>query len=111
MIVSYKSLVILFIMNTETILQNLKRLRKEKGVTQEEMANKLGISRVTYYSIESGKQELSIQKIDEIIKILDISIFDLIKSEILNTEKDNIITEVLEVRKKLDNIENKLKYI
>lgn len=98
-------------MNSETILNNLKRLRKEKGITQEEMANRLGISRVTYYSIENGKQELSIQKVDEIVKILNITLFDLIKSEIPNTDKEDIILEVLEVRKRLDNIEDKLKYI
>lgn len=40
---------------------NLKKLRLEAGnLTQEEMANRLGVSRVTYSFVESGKSKGSI---------------------------------------------------
>lgn len=42
------------------ILQNnLIPLRAKAGVTQEELSNILGISRQTYYALESGKKEMS----------------------------------------------------
>lgn len=37
--------------------KNLKRLRFEHDLTQEEMAEKLNVSRVTYCKIENGKSK------------------------------------------------------
>ncbi len=36
---------------------NLRQIRKQHGVTQEEMAEKLGVSRPTYIRIENGEKE------------------------------------------------------
>ncbi len=38
----------------------LKQLRKEKGLTHEEMANLIKTSRQTYAKIEKGEAELSL---------------------------------------------------
>lgn len=38
-------------------LELLRKFRKQRGLTQEEMAEKLGINRVTYTKIELGYRE------------------------------------------------------
>lgn len=38
-------------------MNELKRLRKEKGLTQKELADKLGVHYMTIYNIESGKSK------------------------------------------------------
>lgn len=39
----------------------LKRLRKEKGMTQQDVAAKLGIAQNTYSNLENGKRQKNIQ--------------------------------------------------
>lgn len=41
------------------LIENLAPLRAKLGITQEEIAGILGISRQTYYSMETGKREMS----------------------------------------------------
>lgn len=43
----------------EILVENLPSLRAKIGITQEELANILGISRQTYYSLETQKREMS----------------------------------------------------
>jgi len=52
-----------------TIQQKIRDERKLRGLTQEGVAESLGVSRATYVAIEQGKRELSIshkQKLEEI---------------------------------------------
>jgi Zn-dependent peptidase ImmA (M78 family)/DNA-binding XRE family transcriptional regulator len=44
-------------MDTGALAQNLRRLRDEKGLTQGQVAEKAGISRVAYRNIETGAAE------------------------------------------------------
>ena len=44
--------------SVELLIENLSALRARIGITQEELANILGISRQTYYSFENGKREM-----------------------------------------------------
>ena len=52
-----------------TKLNKLKGARAEKGYSQGEMADKLGISRDSYNKKENGRSEF---KLSEIIAIMDI---------------------------------------
>lgn len=49
---------------------NIKQTRKQLGITQEEMAKKLGISRPTYIQIETGKKEPTISQARVIAELL-----------------------------------------
>ena len=51
---------------------NLKRIRLEKGKTQEELAEDAGISQVSIARIEAGKLNSSICTVQRIIVALDI---------------------------------------
>jgi len=52
----------------------IKKLRIEKGLKQEEIAEKLKISRSSYISFEQGKTELSFSQVMKLANILGISL-------------------------------------
>ncbi|MDR4995344.1 helix-turn-helix transcriptional regulator [Bacillus altitudinis] len=58
---------------------NLKKIRKEKKLTQQYMADKLGISRPAYTAYELGKREPDHNTLIAISNILDVSIDFLLK--------------------------------
>lgn len=43
----------------EILYDNLAPLRAKLGITQEQLANIIGVSRQTYYSIENGTREMT----------------------------------------------------
>lgn len=53
---------------------NLEALRKNQNYTQEELADKLGVSRQTISSLENGKYNPSIQLAFKLAKIFNVSI-------------------------------------
>ena len=64
----------------------LKKLRTEKGFSQEEIAKELKISRSSYINIEQGKKELSLVEADNIARVFGISIDDLLNGHVNNEE-------------------------
>lgn len=60
------------------ILQNIETIRKEKGIKQSEIADKLGIAQPSYsrYFTESGDMKLSM--LQRIAVILEVSLVDII---------------------------------
>ena len=62
----------------ETLAFNLKRLRQFKGLTQEGLAKKVGLTKDTISKIELGKQEnVGFKYLITICRELDISIEEL----------------------------------
>ncbi len=55
------------------IKTRLKSIRKEKNYTQGFVAEKLGISLRAYSKIESGETQMTIERLNEIITILEIN--------------------------------------
>lgn len=53
-----------------TFAELIKQARKEEGITQTELANRLGYNSRYISNIESGKQEISIAKVEEIISAM-----------------------------------------
>lgn len=45
----------------ETLENNIKDLRKQKGITQDELAMSLGVTRQTIISLENGRYTASLQ--------------------------------------------------
>nr|WP_082301969.1 helix-turn-helix transcriptional regulator [Streptococcus gallolyticus] len=54
--------------------ERLKKRRLEKGFTQQQIADKLNINRVTYTNWEKGNREPNLDKIIELTQILDTTI-------------------------------------
>lgn len=57
----------------------IARIRKEKGMTQMELADKAGIHRAYIGHIERGEKNLSLSTLQKIAKALDKEIWELIK--------------------------------
>ncbi|MFA6292184.1 MAG: XRE family transcriptional regulator [Victivallales bacterium] len=64
----------------KSIPANLKRIRNIKGLTQEDLAAKAGISRNAYRSIENGDSEPRVSNLKSLADALDIKIFDLLRT-------------------------------
>jgi len=60
---------------------NLKKLRKERGWTQQELADKLNFSRSYIATIEDGKHQISTNMMFAIIQKFDIKYEDFYQKE------------------------------
>lgn len=75
--------------------KRIKMYRMAKGLTQEELAEKIGLSRNYYSAAERGVYSLNLDKVVEIINILDCSA-DEIFADVINNGykiKTSILSE------------------
>lgn len=56
----------------EAFLQNLRRLRKQKGLTQGEVAQQLKLSRTQYTAIENGRSTLGFVHLHNLAVVLGV---------------------------------------
>ena len=62
--------------------ENLRKLRQARGITQEELSEKLGYSsRSSINKIEAGDRDMPRSKIEQAAKILGVSPLELFKNE------------------------------
>ena len=83
-------------MDQRTIGAFLKALRKEKGITQEQMGEELGVSGRTISRWETGSNMPDISLLVEIAKFFDVSIPEIIKGEKKSEEMNEEAKEVAE---------------
>lgn len=65
--------------------EKVRKLREFRNYTQEYMAEQLNLSQRAYSSLENGKTQLSVDRLMDICKLLDVSV-----GEILDIENQNI---------------------
>ncbi|MDP3955807.1 MAG: DUF4065 domain-containing protein [bacterium] len=65
----------------------IKSLRTKRGISQSQIASKLGISRSSYIAIEQGKRELTLGEFEKLSSILSFSLDELENGEVPNYEK------------------------
>lgn len=86
--------------------KNLKQVRKENNLSQEQLAEKLGVSRQSVSKWESGAAYPEMDKVIQLCKLFDLSIDELMKDNIKEVKNDK------EVKKEFNNIINEfLNYI
>lgn len=73
----------------------LKSLRKEKGWTQQEVANLLGIERSTYTRYETGASEPNFEILEQLSRIFDVSTDVLIGRSAIPTPSGGVRIPVL----------------
>jgi len=66
----------------------IKRLRQKKGITQEQLAEMANISLRTLGGIEIGKNFMTAQTMETLIRCLDVSLGELFNAEHLQPTKD-----------------------
>lgn len=71
------------------IHQLLKKLRHDRGVSQQGIAEKLHISQNSYSLIESGKTKIDEQRLVQLATIFDISPAELLSSDVKSFNNKN----------------------
>lgn len=63
---------------------NIKKLRKEAGLRQEDMAKDLGVTRQTIIAIENNKYDPSLSLAFKLAKLLNTTVDELFREEEVN---------------------------
>lgn len=84
------------------ILENIKRIRRQKGYSQTNIADDLGIEMTTYGKIENGKIHLKVEMLERIAKILQVKVSEIYPALI---ENDTIIEGKFKIVKLEQNFE------
>lgn len=83
----------------------LKKRREQKRVSQQELADALGISQKTYSNIESDKSIPNIFQLYELSKILDFCVVDVFNEKGLNLDNSEILKKGLSEDSKVKYLE------
>lgn len=67
----------------------IRELREERQWTQEQMAEKLGLTRNGYAKIETGKSLPNLERLDEIAKLFGVQLFELLK-----LDQQNVVYQI-----------------
>jgi transcriptional regulator with XRE-family HTH domain len=89
----------------------LYNLRKQRGLSQEEMANRLNVSRQTVSKWEIGDSTPDMEKLAAISELFDVSLDELVldKKPAQNKETSGKLEIVTEIKQKVLTEENKKK--
>lgn len=100
--------------------EKIRKIREEKKWSQEELANKLGLSTNGYAKIERGETRLTLSRLFQLAEIFKLDIFELIQGDIqymgeriashINHECDLVVYSATEHKNLIQEIE-KLKLI
>jgi len=60
------------------IMRNIKRIKREKGITDEELALDVGISRSHFYYLKTERSFPTLNTLVKIAKSLDVSLIEIV---------------------------------
>lgn len=83
------------------ILGNIKRLRKERGLSQADMAEALHIALKTYQNIEGGVTRIDIDRLEQIAGVLETGFSELLGNGEVKVHVDRFINEEKELYHKI----------
>lgn len=87
------------------VYKNIKAIRNKKQLSQQDVAKMLGTNQSNYTRIESGLTQLTIERMEQLARIFEMSV-----NEILNYEGGNVEnSEVSGYIKMIKSLEKKLK--
>ncbi|MGH7089836.1 MAG: helix-turn-helix domain-containing protein [Stellaceae bacterium] len=64
-----------------TLADNIRRLRRERGLSQEELADICGLHRTYVGSVERGERNVTLSSLELLAQALDVSVVELLKPE------------------------------
>lgn len=64
----------------QVVASNLRRFRKELGISQEELAEKCGLHRTYIGAIERSERNITLQTLEKLAESLGVSPHDLLKN-------------------------------
>ena len=87
--------------NELTLGENLKNIMKENGVTSKELAERVGVSQVHISYILNNKRDPSVDLLEKIADILNVSVSDFYLGEISENKIDSDIVRIERARNKM----------
>ena len=84
---------------------NLRNYRESAGLTQQQIADRIGITKSTYCNYESGKREPDVAKIKKIAKALGISADSLLSTGFENKKAPLYSSEALKLAGEFDTLD------
>ncbi|AEI48727.1 helix-turn-helix domain-containing protein [Runella slithyformis] len=91
----------------KTITEKIRLYRLERGLSQENMADSLGISTTSYGDIERGKTELSLSRFYQIAELLKVGVAALMGEEAsIQRELQQLEIEKLRIENEKLRLEN-----
>ena len=84
------------------INDNIKKYRRKKGLTQEEMAKKLHVVRQTVSKWETGKSVPDAEVLIRMAEVLDVSVNELLGIESVQGNMDEVAEELIRVKERLE---------
>jgi transcriptional regulator with XRE-family HTH domain len=64
-----------------TVGEKIKQIRKDKGLQQKTVATDVGLDQSNYNKVENGKREPSVEILQKLAVILDVTVDELLNSE------------------------------
>ncbi|EPN9336299.1 helix-turn-helix domain-containing protein [Enterococcus faecalis] len=87
----------------ENFSKNVARLRKERGYSQEDLANKLGVKKQTISNIERGTRYPTFDTLEKIVQVFNVS-----SVQLFGTEKEIEVADTSYVMDRMDDYEDKM---
>ncbi len=91
------------------ILEIIKRRRKALKISQDKMANLLGMARSSYQAVESGKNNMNVFDFFKIINFLRIPITDFVNDKLIvisSSELSQLKESINTINKIIENLSN-----
>lgn len=106
-------------MKSNTISLNLRRLRSTRGLSQQRLAENIGISRIAYRNIENGISMPKVSTLQDIAKALDVKLQDLVtptvsisairfRAQKKMARREQIVVDVSRWLEDFNDLENRL---
>lgn len=86
--------------------ENLRAARKAARLTQQQVADRIGVTKSTYCNYEKGKREPDVPKIWEIIRVLGVSGDDLLDTGFDEKKAPSLSDEALEVARGYEELDH-----
>jgi DNA-binding XRE family transcriptional regulator len=61
------------------VAERIKKIRKARGLTQDQLAERAGLNRTHLYRLESGRQSMTLRTLKTIADALDVRVRELVK--------------------------------
>lgn len=86
--------------------ERIKKLRKEKGMTQKELAKKLGISASQIGNYENGYRNPKLSTVRKIAEALEVPVSKITGMIPEEDEAEKILSNILAIQKELEKIDD-----
>lgn len=89
-------------MNSNSVGKNIKKLRSEKGITQEQLAERLHVTRQAVSNWETGKTQPDIDTLSALAECFEITVEEVIYGSTSQSQGNNVVIEKT-IKKGLDS--------